>query len=261
MCLILFSYENHPQYRLILAANRDEFYERPTAPLAAWDSAPEIFAGRDLRGQGTWLGITRSGRFAAITNYRDPASVLKDAPSRGLLISNFLKGNEPAESYLTGLEKLAAKYNGYNLLAGDPSGLWYYSNRGHDINKLSPGLYGLSNHLLDTQWPKVAKGKSGLKKLLATGKEIHTDGIFDLLADRTIAADHRLPHTGVDLEWERTLSALFITSDNYGTRSSSIILIKRTGEVTFLEHTFNSGQANKSTQQTRRISFTIAAET
>lgn len=261
MCLILFSYENHPQYRLILAANRDEFYERPTAPLAAWDTASEIFAGRDLRGQGTWLGITRSGRFAAITNYRDPASVLKDAPSRGLLISNFLKGDEPAESYLTGLEKLAAKYNGYNILAGDPSGLWYYSNRGHGINKLLPGLYGLSNHLLDTQWPKIDKGKSGLEKLLATGKEIHTDSVFDLLADRTIAPDHRLPHTGVDLEWERALSALFITSENYGTRSSSIILNKRTGEVTFLERTFNCGETNKTTHQTRGIRFTMSGQT
>jgi len=261
MCLILFSYEKHPQYRLILAANRDEFYERPTAPLVAWDSAPELFAGRDLRGQGTWLGITRSGRFAAITNYRDPASILKDAPSRGLLISNFLKGNAPAEDYLAGLKKLGAKYNGYNLLTGDPSGLWYYSNRGHGIYKLPPGHYGLSNHLLDTQWPKVAKGKTRLKNLLAAGKEIHTDSVFDLLADRTIAPDHQLPHTGVDLDWERTLSALFITSENYGTRSSSIILIKRTGEVRFLERTFNCGETNKTTHQTRCIGFTIGDQT
>jgi uncharacterized protein with NRDE domain len=258
MCLILFSYEKHPQYRLILAANRDEFYERPTAPLAAWDSAPEIFAGRDLRGQGTWLGITRSSRFAAITNYRDPASVINDAPSRSLLISNFLKGDEPAESYLAGLEKLAAKYNGYNILAGDPSGLWYYSNRENGVHKLPPGHYGLSNHLLDTQWPKVTAGKSGLKKLLASGKEIHTDRVFDLLADRTIAPDHHLPRTGVDLAWERTLSARFITSENYGTRSSSIILIKKTGEVTFLERTFNCGETNKTMHQTRCIRFTIS---
>ena len=257
MCLILFSYEKHPQYHLILAANRDEFYERPTAPLAAWDCTPEIFAGRDLKGQGTWLGITRSGRFAAITNYRDPASIMDDAPSRGLLISNFLKSDEPAESYLAELEKLAAKYNGYNFLAGDLSGLWYYSNRGDGIYQLSPGHYGLSNHLLDTQWPKVVAGKSRLKKLLHPDKEIQTDRVFDLLADRTLAPDHQLPNTGVDLEWERILSLLFITSENYGTRSSSIILIKRTGEVTFLERTFNCGEPNNSTHQTRCIGFTI----
>jgi uncharacterized protein with NRDE domain len=258
MCLILFSYKKHPQYRLILAANRDEYYDRPTAPLAAWDSTPEIFAGRDLKGQGTWLGITRSGRFAAITNYRDPATVMNDAPSRGLLISNFLKGNEPAESYLAGVEKLAANYNGYNILVGDPSEMWYYSNRGRGIYKLPPGHYGLSNHLLDTQWPKVSAGKSGLKKLLAEGDEVHTNRIFDLLADRSIAPDHRLPHTGVDLEWERTLSAMFITSENYGTRSSSIILIKRTGDVTFLERTFNCGKTRKTAHRTRCIRFTIS---
>ena len=141
MCLILLSYELHPHYRLILAANRDEFYERPTAPLNYWTDHPDVLAGRDLKGNGTWLGVTRAGRIAAITNYREPASQMENAPSRGILIRDFLIGNTSPEQYLKAVCKMSHTYNGFNLIAGDPSGFYYYSNRASRVRQLQPGLF------------------------------------------------------------------------------------------------------------------------
>ena len=237
MCLILFSYNTHPDYKLVLAANRDEFYDRPTRPLAFWKDSPNILAGRDLKSQGTWLGISLTGRIAAITNFRDPLSIIEDAPSRGLVVSHFLSGTQSARQYLENIKASGIKYNGFNLLVGDSSGLYYYSNRSDAIEKISPGIYGLSNDLLNTPWPKVKKGKTLLKDLFDKKDPVSTSDILDMLKDPTQPPDNMLPDTGVSLEWERMLSPLFIKSDIYGTMSSSLILIKRTGEVTFLEQT------------------------
>jgi uncharacterized protein with NRDE domain len=259
MCLILFSFKSQPGFRLILAANRDEFYARPTRPLSVWTDLPEVCGGRDLKEGGTWLGISRRGRLAALTNYRDPAHQLSQAPSRGLLINGFLTGDAPPAEYLEQLRKTAHHYNGFNLLAGDPTGFWYYSNRGNGIIKLQPGFYGLSNHLIDTEWPKVTQGKKRLKDLLNRGDGWDAEGLFALLADRTVAADRELPDTGVGLEWERVLSPLFITSPNYGTRSSTVLLIENSGEVTFLERSFTAeNPAGSSAGETRRENFTIS---
>jgi uncharacterized protein with NRDE domain len=259
MCLILFSFNTQPGFRLILAANRDEFYVRPTRPLSAWTDVPEVYGGRDLKEGGTWLGISRRGRLAALTNYRDPAHQLPQAPSRGLLINRFLTGNAPPADYLEQLQKTAHRYNGFNLLAGDQTGLWYFSNRSNRIVELQPGFYGLSNHLIDTKWPKVSLGKKRLKDLLNRGGGWVTEDLFALLADRAVAPDRELPDTGVGLEWERALSPLFITSPNYGTRSSTVLLIETSDEVTFLERSFAAGNpADDAAEATRSEHFTIS---
>ncbi|MDZ4164996.1 MAG: NRDE family protein [Smithellaceae bacterium] len=242
MCLLLFSYDSHPDYRLILAANRDEFYARPTARAAFWDDDPQVLAGRDLRGGGAWLGITRQGRFAALTNFRDPASLREDAPSRGWLVLDYLSGREAPRAYLEGVAARAGDYNGFNLIAGDRKRLWYYSNRG-GREEISPGIHGLSNHLLDTPWPKVEKGKAALARLTEKAGALTPEDVFSFLADDSRPADSLLPDTGVGLAWERTLSPVFITSPSYGTRSSTVILIDREGQVTFAERTFNGGPA------------------
>jgi uncharacterized protein with NRDE domain len=241
MCLLLFAYECHPRYRLILAANRDEYYDRPTAPAGFWADAPDVLGGRDLECGGTWLGINTQGRVAAVSNYRDPQSKRRGAPSRGLLVSNFLRSKQPPEMYVEEILAQADRYNGFNLIFGNLGGLYYLSNRGAR-QKLSPGLFGLSNHLLDTPWPKVTRGKQALAELLGNDEELQPEAVFHLLADRNEAPDDSLPDTGVGLEVERILSPLFITSPQYGTRSSTLVLVAREGKVTFIERTFR-GQA------------------
>ena len=240
MCLLLIALKTHPAYELILLANRDEYYDRPTSPAAFWDGAPFLLAGKDLQGGGTWLGITRNGRIAAVTNYRDPASVRESAPSRGRLVSDFLLGQEGPLEYLDKLDREAGKYNGFNLIIGDQGQLFWYSNRGDGVRALSPGIYGLSNYLLDTPWPKVVRGKDALTRLLSGQRAPSLEELFHILADRTIPDDACLPHTGVELEWERILSPIFIVSPTYGTRSSTVLLIDVQDRVTFVEKTFNS---------------------
>jgi uncharacterized protein with NRDE domain len=241
MCLILLAYRAHPGYELVVAANRDEFYDRPTAPLGFWDDAPEVLAGRDLKAGGTWLGITRAGRFAALTNYRDPSRALPDAPSRGQLVGACLQG---AESARTSLERLAAQagaYNGFNLLLGDGEGLFYASNQTGGYRALAPGLYGLSNHLLDTHWPKLRRGLAKLREVLDQQSDPDPDDLLSLLTDRTIAPDVELPHTGVPLEWERWLSPIFIEAPGYGTRSSTVLLVNDGGRARMVEMTWADG--------------------
>ncbi len=240
MCLLVFSYENHPSYRLILLANRDEFYDRPTEPAGFWEQSPHLLAGKDLRAGGTWLGITKNGRICGITNYRDPKHEIQGAPSRGMLVKNFLLGTQSPEEYLTELSKTAHEYNGFNLIAGDLKGMYWFSNRGPGVRKLKPGLYGLSNHLLDTPWPKVARAKHQLEKLLSSPRFPSEAQLFEVLCDRTRPDDKELPNTGMGIEWERILAPIFITSKIYGTRSSTIILIDYDNKVTFVERTYNS---------------------
>mgnify|MGYP001815967167 FL=1 len=259
MCLILFAYQSHPDYRLVLAANRDEFYDRPTRHLAYWDDAPEILAGRDLKAGGTWMGVTRTGRIAAITNYREAGSIRENAPSRGDLVKGFLmSGSKPCD-YLKAVRGKGQAYNGFNLIIGDAKGLYYYSNHGESIQTIEPGIHGLSNHLLDTPWPKVIQGKSRLLSLIDRKEAFSHENIFQILSDRSIPSDDDLPDTGVGLEWERVLSPLFITSDIYGTRCASILLWKHTGEVTFLERTFGRQGGVKQGMTTQSYTF-IASE-
>lgn len=242
MCLILFAWKLHDRFPLVLAANRDEFYERPSAPAAFWDDAPDVLAGRDLKRGGTWLGITRTGRLAAVTNYRDPASLKQDAPSRGELVSDYLRGREDPETYLRRLEIRAPRYNGFSLLLGDwdSSELVYFSNRG-EARRLAPGIHGMSNHLLDSPWPKVARGKQALEALVLSKNDPTPEALLALLASRSRPPDESLPETGVGLEWERVLSPLFIESPTYGTRCSTVVLIDREGMATFVERVFNGG--------------------
>jgi uncharacterized protein with NRDE domain len=242
MCLLLLALQAHPAYKLVIAANRDEFYERPTAPAGFWNESPDILAGRDLRAGGTWFGITRKGRIAAITNYRDPASLKPAAPSRGSLVSDFLMGEGDPEAYLSRLALNAWDYNGFNLVIGIRDQLWWYSNQVPGIQRpITPGIHGLSNHLLNTPWPKVSRSKSALKEILSNNTILSPELLFGMLLDRSIPGDAILPDTGVGIEWERILSPIFIASPGYGTRSSTILLLDREDHVTFLERTHGSG--------------------
>ncbi|PKN38768.1 MAG: hypothetical protein CVU62_00785 [Deltaproteobacteria bacterium HGW-Deltaproteobacteria-2] len=238
MCLILFAYKVHPSYRLILAANRDEFYERPSLPADFWEDQHNVLAGRDLKEGGTWLGITKEGKFAAITNYRDPSAFKSNAPSRGRLVSRYLIGKQNAAGYLEDVSSQADKYNGFNLLIGDDNDLFVFSSNG-EKQKLNPGIYGLSNHNLNTPWPKVSRGKRLLKSTLDQKRSELKKTLFTVLADRHIPPDSKLPSTGVGLEWERILSSMFITSPDYGTRSSTILLIGKNRRVRFVEKVFD----------------------
>lgn len=241
MCLILLALDSHPDYSLIVAANRDEFYERPTAPAAFWSDAPTVLAGRDLQAGGTWLGIDCRGRFAAVTNYRQGQREPTAPRSRGQLVRDFLTSGIDAEEYMRTVERDSESYNGFNLLAGDSGRLGYFSNREGITRMLSPGVYGLSNHLLDTAWPKVVSGKTALDVHVRNGEPELIESLLALLFDRTRPADHLLPSTGVGEEWERLLASAFIASDVYGTRSSTVVLVGYNGIVTFVERTFAAG--------------------
>lgn len=231
MCLIVFAWQVVPGMPLVAAANRDEFYERPTEPAGWWQDHPEVYAGRDLRGGGTWMGVTRDGRFAAITNVRAPAEQRAGAPSRGMLVADYLTGDGSAREYLAGIEARAEAYNGFNLVLGDRETLLWFSNRGkHDPRNGQPlarGIYGLSNDLLDAPWPKVVRTKAQFSSLLCQGAP--NDAYFEMLSDTAQARDCRLPATGVSLELERTLSAVCIESPGYGTRSSTLVQLYTDG--------------------------------
>ena len=255
MCLIAFAYDAHPDYRLLLAANRDEFYERPTAPLDYWQNHPNILAGRDLQQGGTWMGISASGRMAAITNYRDPQNLKAGAPSRGHLVSDYLLGSMPPEQYLESISPSAQRFNGFNLIVGDTVDLFYFSNYGQAIEKVKPGIHGLSNHLLDSSWPKVEQSKRRLEALLRADKKISEVSLWKLLQDQTVAPDDRLPNTGVDRAWERALSPIFITSPTYGTRSSSVLSLDRNNRISISEITWQS--AKPTPCEAFRRNFTI----
>lgn len=239
MCLILFAHGAHPDYPLVIAANRDEYYQRPTAKAGFWQDHPQVLAGRDLEGMGTWLGVTRAGRVAALTNFRDPRERKTDAPSRGQLVSGFLASERGPREYLEEMASLAPRYNGFNLLAGDIDGMFYLSSRTGSVQRVSPGIHGLSNHLLDTPWPKVARGKQRLQAALA--QQPSTEALLDLLHDREAAAQAELPDTGIGAEMERVLSPALIVSPQYGTRASTAVLFGRDGDVSFSERTILRG--------------------
>jgi uncharacterized protein with NRDE domain len=241
MCLILFAHRAHADYRLVVAANRDEWFERATAPAAFWPDATDVLAGRDLAARGTWLGVTRTGRFAALTNFRDPASHRPDAPSRGALVSAFLTARVAPGEYLESLRPDAARYNGFSLLVGDTNALFYFSNREGEARELAPGVYGLSNHLLDVPWPKVRTGKARLGERL--NGHVSAASLLEFLDDTGEASETELPHTGVGVERERQLSPLRIRAGGYGTRSSTALLVSSRGEVSFVERSFDASGA------------------
>jgi uncharacterized protein with NRDE domain len=239
MCILLLSLRQHPRYPLIVAANREETYDRPTAAASFWDDAPNVLAGRDLLQGGTWLGITRQGRFAALTNFRRRESDRPDGPSRGGLVSEFLRGNQTPDDYLAEVVANGRLYSGFSLIVGDDSEFRYYSNQEHEPHQLVSSLYGVSNHLLDTPWPKLVQGKRELNRLLLAASDPTPDQLFTILANSTMADDDELPDTGIGIDNERLLSPLFVNAGNYGTRSSTVVLIDKTGNVTLVERTFD----------------------
>jgi uncharacterized protein with NRDE domain len=237
MCVIFFAHGVHPKYHLIVLANRDEFYDRPTAPAARWIDHPTVYAGRDLVAGGTWLGVNDDGRFAAVTNFREPGWP-KGTRSRGHLVSEYLVGHIETQEYFNKVQEASAEYSGFNLIGGEAGGeIYYFSNRGDGVQGLEPGTYGLSNHLLNTRWPKVSSGLERFAELLATD-DVSTKACLQLLSDDTLAADEDLPDTGIGLEHERVLSSIFIRSPNYGTRSSTVVKFDNDGMYEFEEKTF-----------------------
>jgi uncharacterized protein with NRDE domain len=233
MCLIVVGWRVHPEYPLVVAANRDEFYARPTAPLARWPDAPQIIGGLDLEAGGTWLGIGESGRLAAVTNVREPG-MAKGAQSRGALTRGFLTACSSAEEYAAQID--GTQYSGFNLLLGDGKTLVYCSNRDGQPRPLTPGVYGLSNHLLDSPWPKLLAARQRFAEALPRLPD--ESAFFDLLADQSIVADENLPSTGVPIEWERLLSAVFVKSESYGTRASTVVWRDAGGKITVHENSF-----------------------
>lgn len=246
MCLISFAWKHHPSFKLILVANRDEFYDRPTAPLGYWHDHPEVLGGRDLKEGGTWMGMHRSGRFTAITNYRDMASLKMLAPSRGKLTSDFLTGTSSSEEFFENVKPDLNKYNGFNLLTLENDKLFYFNNIEPKLKEVSPGVYGLSNSVLDTPWPKVQKAKSYFSKSIAMEK-LDVDEILDWMCDGDVASDELLPSTGVGLELERKLSAMCIATENYGTGCTTLVTISWGGEVNYIERTYSRGGRREGT--------------
>lgn len=238
MCLIFIALKQHPEYKLIIAANRDEFYNRKTAAADFWTDQTNILAGRDLEAGGTWLGISTSGKISMITNFRDLKHIRSNAPSRGHLVSEYLASTIPADEYMKGIEPKASVYNGFNLLAGTVDEFYYLSNYANGVKHLTQGLYGLSNHLLETPWPKVRRGKEKFESLLK-GKNITKASLFNLLFDDTLAPDASLPDTGVGIERERILSSMFIKSPGYGTRCSTVILVDQSDSISFTERVYD----------------------
>jgi len=237
MCLIFFSYKQNPKYPLIVLANRDEFYNREASAAHFWKEHPYVLAGKDLKGGGTWLGVTKSGQLAMLTNYRDLTKIKPHAPTRGKLVLDYLIGSEKAQDYLLTLDKRAEAYNGYNIILGTVDSPLYYSNEQRKIHQLKPGLYGLSNHLLDTEWPKVESGK---KELAAISMESKLDigALFNIMMDKTIAPDNSLPKTGIEVELERSLSAKFIQIPSYGTRCTTLFFMDNDRNLTFIERSY-----------------------
>lgn len=234
MCLIVFAWRPGTARPLIVAANRDEFHARPTQALAAWADAPGVYAGRDLEAGGTWLGVGPQGRFAALTNIRDPRQALGPR-SRGELVAAFLQGELGVEAYLDQVASRSGQYSGFNLLVGDAGQLGYLHAREAAPRLLEPGVYGLSNAGLDTPWPKLVKARNGLQQLLESAEP---EQLMRLLADGEPAADSELPETGVGLATERLLSSVFIASQNYGTRASTVLIVDDQGRRRMVERSF-----------------------
>lgn len=237
MCLIFLAINKHPKYKLIVAANRDEFYHRKTAAANYWEDHPEILGGRDLEAGGSWMAMNTSGKISMVTNYRDLRNLKSIAPSRGHLVTDFLKDNIRVKSYLKSIEPTAKDYNGFNLIVGDVNEIGYLSNYKEGVEILSDGIYGISNGLLDSNWPKVNRGKEKFSLLL--NGYVTSDALFEMLHNEERAADDQLPNTGLDIERERAVSSMFIKSPGYGTRCSTVVLIDHQNQVEFTERVYD----------------------
>lgn len=232
MCLILLAWQTHPDFPLLVAANRDEFHDRPTQAAHWWPDEPRIYAGRDLRAGGTWMGVTRNGRFAALTNIRAPSRQRSDARSRGEIVTAALRA-QCINAFLLDIERTAHQYNGFNLLVGDRETLWHFNSEQACAESVAPGIHALSNASLDTPWPKVIRGSNALAE--AVERRADPEDLFTLLSDDRLAPDDSLPNTGVPLDWERWLSAIRIAAPGYGTRSQSVVALPHTGEAQLIE--------------------------
>ena len=235
MCLILFSLGQRDDYPLVVIANRDEYYARPSRD-AHWWQHENIYAGRDLEAGGTWLGVNRQGRFAAVTNVREPGGMQAGKRSRGDLTRDFLAGDASPEAYLDALSAHDQEYSGFNLLLGDPGALWFYSNREGQPRRIEPGTYGVSNGRFDEPWPKLKSARAELSAQLDSG--VDHDQLLEILTDHQTAADHELPSTGISLEFERLLSSRFIRSPGYGTRACTVLSFAASGEIAFTEQNY-----------------------
>jgi len=251
MCLILISFKQHAGWPLLLAANRDEFFERPTQAAKFWDDNPSILAGRDLKLGGTWLGMDKSGRIAAVTNYHEPSESRTGLKSRGFLVSNYLIGNKSPEDYLHTISGEIAQYDGFNLFVGDMDSLHFYSSYTAQPVLLEPGIHGISNGNLDYPWPKVTKGKDDIRKILDSDLYAEPESYFKLLADRDIPDDSRPLGNGEEIVPERSLAPVFVQGEHYGTRSSSVILCQADGRILFSERSFDrNGDATGTAEYT-----------
>lgn len=281
MCLIVFSYKEHPDFPFIFAGNRDEFYARPARAARFWEDHPHLLGGRDLQAGGTWLGVTSDGRFATVTNYREPARAVPNARSRGELVTDFLVGDDAAPTFVSRLKTRAQRYGGFNLIFGNRERLYYYSNRGlgrdasggdeprrgdtadqpasggtraehghgRDANggsggiepvAIAPGLHGLSNERLNTPWPKVRRAKMLMREIIEGG-EFEAPPLLSMLADTARPPEDELPSTGIEPEWERALSSIFVQGEIYGTRASTVVLVRADGLLSFTEKTYGPG--------------------
>lgn len=243
MCILVLAWRAHPRYRLIVAANRDEFHDRPADPLAPWPAPDGLLAGRDRRAGGTWFGIDRHRRFGIITNYRERQTAPTDAPSRGHLIPDYLRTRGGAGEFLDAIEPEADRYGGFNLLLADASSLWYGSNRVHPFaRRLEPGLYGLANAQLDSPWPKLTRVRANFESWLHESAVEGADatGLFALLEDRRPAVDEaQAPANDSDAAWERALSAPFVEHTRFGTRCSTVLLLDSSGALLMGERRFD----------------------
>lgn len=235
MCLIAFAWQKDLERPLVLMANRDEFYARPTRPMHVWEAG--WIAGRDEKAGGTWLGVSPSGRWAALTNVREPGGETDSLRSRGEIIPAYLDSDESPVTFLKRLHGMSAEYNGFNVLAGDPDHLAYYSNRTHGVELLSPGYYAISNARLDTPWPKVRAARRAIRAAVEGPEPVTHEGLRRAIQQRDRYDDHLLPETGVGPEWERALSSMFIETENYGTRSTTSLLIRADGALEVSEYT------------------------
>jgi uncharacterized protein with NRDE domain len=256
MCVIYLAFRSDPRYRLVVAANRDEFHERPTAPMAEWEEEPGLLAGRDLRSGGTWMGVHTRGRFAALTNYRETLTAKPGSPSRGTLVTSYLIDGEDPALWLESLAPRARSFAGFSLFLSDFECLAHFSNRGRGVSLLDAGIYGISNGLIGDPWPKVVRGRERFAALLATRSEVDlVPALLELLSDATSAEDGELPRTGVGVERERALSPIFIPGEEYGTRSSSVVLVGEEGESLFVERSFGPGGVERETREERFVLY------
>ncbi len=244
MCLIVFALNVHPEYKLILGANRDEFYNRPASPAKFWDDHKNLLAGKDLKDGGTWLGVTKQGRFAAITNYRDLRNIKLNTPSRGNIVKSFLIKDDDIENFSKEIISTKGHYNGYNLIYGCADYLFYFSNYNNSLQKIDKGIHALSNHLLNTPWFKVVKSKNQFERVIQNN--FAAEDIFKILSDTILSPDNELPETGLDKEREKIISSIFIKTKEYGTRCSTVITIDNNNFVNFTERTFNNNSKNYS---------------